>query len=109
MPDRRLRIHSDPGTRYGYPGDGFYVLQLILEEELGLDVGLEMQRRGFDRLGMPRPDFDERSSAERIYPALARAILGDISLPWSWGVRLGGPSSWSEVKKEGGPIGPPSL
>ncbi|MCL4814775.1 MAG: serine hydrolase, partial [Vicinamibacteraceae bacterium] len=41
----------------------FYILQLALEEGLGLDVGAEMQRRIFDRFGMPdtsmmwRPDF----------------------------------------------------
>jgi len=62
-PDRRLRFHSQPGARYGYSGEGFYILQLILEEGLGLDVGKEMQRRVFDRFGMAsssmtwRPDF----------------------------------------------------
>lgn len=62
-PDRRLRFHSQPGTRYGYSGEGFYILQLILEEGLGLDVGKEMQTRVFDRFGMTntsmtwRPDF----------------------------------------------------
>lgn len=62
-PDRRLRFHHDPGTHYGYSGEGFYILQLILEESLGLDVGKEMQTRVFDRFGMTRtsmqwrPDF----------------------------------------------------
>ncbi len=62
-PDNRLRFHHDPGTRYGYSGEGFYILQLILEESLGLDVGKEMQTRVFDRFGMThtsmqwRPDF----------------------------------------------------
>lgn len=62
-PDQRLRFHSTPGTRYGYSGEGFYILQLILEQGLGLDVGQEMQTRIFDRFGMPntsmtwRPDF----------------------------------------------------
>ena len=62
-PDQRLRFHSQPGTRYGYSGEGFYILQLILEQGLGLDVGKEMQTRVFDRLGMTstsmtwRPEF----------------------------------------------------
>jgi CubicO group peptidase (beta-lactamase class C family) len=62
-PDRRLRFHYDPGTRYGYSAEGFYILQLILEQRLGLDVGREMQTRVFDRFGMThtsmqwRPDF----------------------------------------------------
>jgi CubicO group peptidase (beta-lactamase class C family) len=61
--DKRLRFHFDPGSRYGYSGEGFYILQLALEEGLGLDVGKEMQRRVFDRFGMTntsmawRPDF----------------------------------------------------
>lgn len=61
--DQRLRFHHAPGTRYGYSGEGFYILQLILEQGLGLDVGQEMQTRVFDRFGMThtsmswRPDF----------------------------------------------------
>lgn len=62
-PDKQLRMHFDPGTRYAYSGEGFYLLQLIVEEGLGLDAGQEMQRRVFDRFGMGRtsmqwrPDF----------------------------------------------------
>lgn len=61
--DRKLRFHFDPGTRYGYSGEGFYIAQLVLEEALGLNVGREMQTRVFDRFGMTRtsmqwrPDF----------------------------------------------------
>ncbi len=62
-PDQKLRFHHAPGTRYGYSGEGFYILQLVLEEGLKLDVGAEMQRRLFTPLGMTRtsmswrPDF----------------------------------------------------
>ena len=62
-PDQRLRFHHDPGSRYGYSGEGFYILQTILEEGLRLDLGREMQTRVFDRFGMTRtsmswrPDF----------------------------------------------------
>jgi CubicO group peptidase (beta-lactamase class C family) len=61
--DKRLRIHFQPGSRYAYSGEGFYILQLILEQALRLDVGKEMQARVFDRFGMAntsmiwRPDF----------------------------------------------------
>jgi len=61
--DEKLRFHWSPGERYGYSGEGIWVLQLVLEQGLGLDVGAEMQRRVFDRLGMTntsmqwRPDF----------------------------------------------------
>ncbi|MEQ1550417.1 serine hydrolase domain-containing protein [Sphingorhabdus sp.] len=62
-PDRKLKFHFDPGTRYAYSGDGLILLQFVIERGLGLDLGQEMQRRVFDRFGMKktsmiwRPDF----------------------------------------------------
>jgi len=62
-PDGRLRFHFTPGSRYAYSAEGFYLLQLIVEEGLGLELGRAMQERVFDRVGMPdtgmqwRPDF----------------------------------------------------
>jgi len=53
-PDRLLRIHFEPGSRYAYSGDGLILLQFVLEQGLGLDVGAEMQRRLFTPLGMAR-------------------------------------------------------
>ncbi len=50
-------IHFDPGERYFYSGDGFILLQFILEQGLGLDVGEEMRRRVFRPLGMDRTDM----------------------------------------------------
>jgi CubicO group peptidase (beta-lactamase class C family) len=62
-PDGRLKFHFEPGSRYSYSGDGIILLQFVLEQGLGLDIGREMQRRIFDPLGMTRtsmawrPDF----------------------------------------------------
>lgn len=62
-PDGKLRFHFDPGARYAYSGEGMILLQFVIERGLGLDVGVEMQRRVFDRFGMNntgmmwRPDF----------------------------------------------------
>lgn len=62
-PDRQLRIHFEPGSRYAYSGDGLILLQFVLEQGLGLDVGAEMHRRLFAPNGMTRtsliwrPDF----------------------------------------------------
>lgn len=53
-PDGKLRFHFEPGGRYGYSGDGFILLQFVLERGLGLDVGEEMRRRIFERFGMTR-------------------------------------------------------
>lgn len=53
-PDRRLRIHFDPGTRYAYSGEGIMLLQFGLERGLGLQVEEELQRRFFRPLRMSR-------------------------------------------------------
>ncbi|MGE0439805.1 MAG: serine hydrolase domain-containing protein [Gemmatimonadales bacterium] len=58
--DGKLRFHADPGTRYGYSGEGYYILQLALEEGLGLELGAEMQRRVFDRFGLTRTSMQWR-------------------------------------------------
>lgn len=51
-PDGKLRLHFDPGARYAYSGEGFILLQFVLERGLGRDLGADMQRRLFDRFGM---------------------------------------------------------
>jgi CubicO group peptidase (beta-lactamase class C family) len=51
-PDQKLRFHFDPGARYAYSGEGIVLLQFVIEQGLGLDLGAEMQRRVFDRFGM---------------------------------------------------------
>lgn len=64
-PDDKLRIYFDPGSRYAYSGRGLILLQFVIEQGLGLDLGVETQRRVFDRFGMPhtgmtwRADFAE--------------------------------------------------
>jgi CubicO group peptidase (beta-lactamase class C family) len=50
--DEKLHFHFAPGSRYAYSGDGMILLQFVIERGLGLDLGAEMQRRVFDRLGM---------------------------------------------------------
>ncbi len=56
-----LQFHFEPGTRVAYSGEGFRILQLVLEEGLGLDVKKEMQMRVFDRFGMTRTDMQWRA------------------------------------------------
>ena len=64
-PDRRLQFHFDPGSRYSYSGDGLILLQFVIERGLGLDLGREMQRRVFDRLGMPNSSMMWRADFRR--------------------------------------------
>ena len=53
-PDNKLRFNLEPGTRYAYSGEGINLLQFVIEQGLGLNVGDEMQRRIFAPLGMTR-------------------------------------------------------
>ena len=61
--DGKLKFHFDPGTRYGYSGEGMMLLQFALEQGQGIDVGSDLQRRIFSPLRMTntslkwRPDF----------------------------------------------------
>jgi CubicO group peptidase (beta-lactamase class C family) len=59
--DKKLRFHFDPGTRYAYSGEGFYILQLALEQGLKIDLGAETQRRLFDKYGLTRTSLQWRA------------------------------------------------
>ena len=64
-PDRKLHIHFEPGTRYSYSGEGFILLQFVIEhgrktQGLGLDVG-DLTNTNFSRLGMTRTSLVWRS------------------------------------------------
>ncbi len=63
--DGKLQFHRTPGARYGYSGEGFYILQLILEQGLKLDAAKEMQARVFDRFGMTRTSMQWRDDFAR--------------------------------------------
>ncbi len=64
-PDGKLKFHFDPGTRYGYSGEGMMLLQFAIEKGLGLDLGAEMQRRVFDRFGMANTSLIWRADFAR--------------------------------------------
>ena len=62
-PDKKLRIHFEPGSRFAYSGEGIELLQFMLEEGLGLDTKRKLEHRIFQPLGMRstsliwRPNF----------------------------------------------------
>jgi CubicO group peptidase (beta-lactamase class C family) len=65
-PDQKLHIHFEPGTRYSYSGEGFILLQFVVEhgrkaQGLGLDVG-DLTNANFERLGMNRTSLVWRDS-----------------------------------------------
>lgn len=64
-PDGKLRFHFDPGSRYGYSGEGIMLLQFALEADGGTSVGEGVAADLFAPLGLKdvglmwRPEFAE--------------------------------------------------
>lgn len=56
-PDGKLKFHFEPGSRYGYSGDGLILLQFVIEQSFGLDIGKDMAKRVFSPLGMANTDM----------------------------------------------------
>ena len=62
-PDGKLRFHFDPGSRYGYSGEGIMLLQFALEADGGARVGDAIAADLFVPLGLKdvglmwRPEF----------------------------------------------------
>jgi serine-type D-Ala-D-Ala carboxypeptidase/endopeptidase len=55
--DHKLRIKYDPGTRYGYSGEGLVLLQFVIEKILGKDYETIAQERVFKPLGMASTSY----------------------------------------------------
>ena len=53
-PDRKLRIHFEPGTRFAYSGEGIELLQLVVETVTKEPLARLMEARVFRPLGMTR-------------------------------------------------------
>jgi CubicO group peptidase (beta-lactamase class C family) len=67
-PDQKLHIHFEPGTHFSYSGEGFILLQFVVEhgrnaQGLGLDVG-DLTRAIFNRLGMTRTSLVWRNGQD---------------------------------------------
>src|SRR5450432_3875561 len=67
-PDHKLHIHFEPGTRFSYSGEGFILLQFVIEhgrkaQGLGLDVG-DLTKADSERLGMTRTSLVWRNGID---------------------------------------------
>ena len=51
-PDGKMRIHWEPGTRFGYSGEGINLLQFIVEKRMSKPLQPMMQERIFNQLAM---------------------------------------------------------
>jgi len=52
--DRKLHIHSDPGTHYGYSGEGINIAQFVVEKVTGKSAAALMQEELYGPLKMER-------------------------------------------------------
>lgn len=59
-PDRDLKFHRTPGSQFGYSGEGYYILQTVVEEGLGLDFKALSKDLILDPLGMTNTSLQWR-------------------------------------------------
>ncbi|MBX2822446.1 MAG: beta-lactamase family protein [Rhodothermaceae bacterium] len=62
-----LRFISDPGTAYGYSGEGFLLLQRVIEDLTSESLETLTAARIFDPLAMTRTSFSFNATAEKDY------------------------------------------
>jgi len=66
-PDRKLRIHFQPGTRFAYSGEGIVLLQMVVETITGKPLEKLMEERVFRPLGMTRTSMVWQEKFETDY------------------------------------------
>ncbi|URL57131.1 beta-lactamase family protein [Luteibacter flocculans] len=59
-PNGKLAFYFDPGTKFGYSGEGINLLQFVLENGKGIDVATLMKQRLFEPFGMTRTSMTWR-------------------------------------------------
>lgn len=53
-PDKKMHLHSKPGSRFSYSGEGFDLVQFVIEQQQGRLLDQLMQDALFTPLGMKR-------------------------------------------------------
>jgi CubicO group peptidase (beta-lactamase class C family) len=64
-PDGRLRIRSDPGSRFAYSGEGIALLQFVVETLMHADLESLARQHVFAPLGMARTSYVWRDAYAR--------------------------------------------
>jgi CubicO group peptidase (beta-lactamase class C family) len=65
--DETLRVKFDPGTRYGYSGEGMVYLQVVLEKLLGKPLDTLVQEKIFGPLEMKQSAYSWKPAFEADY------------------------------------------
>jgi CubicO group peptidase (beta-lactamase class C family) len=63
-PDSLMRLHDTPGTRYRYSGEGFNLLQFVIEQRLHAPLDSLMRTALFEPLRMERTSLTYRPQFE---------------------------------------------
>lgn len=63
-PNGKLAIHFQPGTKYGYSGEGLKLLQLVIEKVTGKDLESQAVEKVFKPIGMNRSSYVWQASFE---------------------------------------------
>jgi CubicO group peptidase (beta-lactamase class C family) len=63
-PDGKMRLHSAPGSAYWYSGEGFNLLQYVIEQKKGRPLNQLMDEAIFTPLGMTRTSLVFRPGFE---------------------------------------------
>ncbi|HEV7332421.1 MAG TPA: serine hydrolase domain-containing protein [Flavisolibacter sp.] len=65
--DQKLRVKFNPGSRYGYSGEGLVYLQVVLERLTGKPLETLMQEKIFGPLGMQHSAYSWKPAFEQNY------------------------------------------
>ena len=63
--DYKLRVHQEPGTKFGYSGEGFIYLQVVLEKLTGKGLEQLAQENIFEPLGMDNSAYEWKSRFDK--------------------------------------------
>lgn len=63
-PDKKIHLHFTPGTTYNYSGEGYNLLQFVIEQKKGRGLDELMQEALFTPLGMTRTGMIFRKEFE---------------------------------------------
>lgn len=63
--DNKLRVHHTPGTKYGYSGEGFIYLQVVLEKLTGKGLEELAQENIFEPLGMENSAYEWKTRFDK--------------------------------------------
>ncbi|NDV14785.1 serine hydrolase [Muricauda sp. TY007] len=63
--DNKLRVHHTPGKKYGYSGEGFIYLQVVLEKLTGKGLEELAQENIFEPLGMENSAYEWKTRFDK--------------------------------------------